>query len=169
MVNRHRLVAGATGTGKTKTLHVMAEQLCAAGVPVLLADVKGDVSGMGAPGAPNDRITARAAEIGQTWQPTGYPVELFALGGHGKGVPVRATIISFGARLLSKVRDLNDMQESSLCPSPSSRPTTSPHHAGRPWRGQHSRATETPGEAGTLRHLPDVVPRRPFRRTAGGR
>src|SRR5688572_4743765 len=63
MLNRHGLVAGATGTGKTKTLQVIAEQLSAAGVPVFLADVKGDVSGMSAPGSPNEKITARAAEI----------------------------------------------------------------------------------------------------------
>ncbi len=114
MVNRHGLVAGATGTGKTKTLQGMAEQLSAAGVPVFLADIKGDVSGMGAPGAQNDKLVARAAEIGQSWQPTGYPVEFFALGGHGTGVPVRATITSFGPTLLSKVLGLNDVQESSL-------------------------------------------------------
>jgi DNA helicase HerA-like ATPase len=114
MVNRHGLVAGATGTGKTKTLQGMAEQLCAAGVPVFLADIKGDVSGMGAPGAQNEKLVARAAEIGQTWQPTAFPVEFFALGAHGKGVPVRATITSFGPTLLSKVLGLNDVQESSL-------------------------------------------------------
>src|SRR4051812_22146903 len=114
MVNRHGLVAGATGTGKTKTLQAMAEQLSAAGVPVFLADVKGDLSGMAAPGVPSDRVTARAKDIGEDWQPASYPVEFFALGGKGTGVPVRATITSFGPTLLAKVLGLNDVQESSL-------------------------------------------------------
>ncbi|BCB85944.1 hypothetical protein Psuf_032570 [Phytohabitans suffuscus] len=114
MLNRHGLVAGATGTGKTKTLQVMAEQLSAAGVPVFLADVKGDVSGMSVPGAANEKVTARAAEIGQDWQPAAYPVEFYALGGHGTGIPVRATVTSFGPLLLSKVLGLSDVQSSSL-------------------------------------------------------
>jgi DNA helicase HerA-like ATPase len=114
MVNRHGLVAGATGTGKTKTLQAMAEQLSAAGVPVFLADVKGDLSGMAAPGVSSDRVTARAKDVGADWQPTAYPVEFFALGGKGTGVPVRATITSFGPTLLAKVLGLNDVQESSL-------------------------------------------------------
>ncbi|WP_127501666.1 helicase HerA-like domain-containing protein [Actinoplanes solisilvae] len=114
MVNRHGLVAGATGTGKTKTLQGLAEQLSAAGVPVFLADIKGDLSGMAAPGTPNDKVTQRATEIGYEWAPSSYPVEFFALGGHGKGVPVRATITSFGPTLLARVLGLNDVQESSL-------------------------------------------------------
>ena len=70
MLNRHGLVAGATGTGKTKTLQLIAEQLSAAGVPVFLADIKGDVSGISAPGVPGDRVTRRAAEVGQpAWAP----------------------------------------------------------------------------------------------------
>jgi hypothetical protein len=114
MLNRHGLVAGATGTGKTKTLQVMAEQLCAAGVPVFLADIKGDVSGMAVAGTPNDKLTERAAEIGQDWRPTAYPAEFYALGGRGPGIPVRATITSFGPLLLSKVLGLSDVQASSL-------------------------------------------------------
>jgi DNA helicase HerA-like ATPase len=114
MLNRHGLVAGATGTGKTKTLQVMAEQLSTAGVPVFLADIKGDVSGMSAPGTATEKIAARAAEIGQDWQPASYPVEFYALGGHGTGIPVRATITSFGPVLLSKVLGLSDVQSSSL-------------------------------------------------------
>jgi hypothetical protein len=114
MVNRHGLVAGATGTGKTKTLQTMAEQLSDAGVPVFLADVKGDLSGMAAPGEPSERVTGRAADIGYDWRPAAYPVEFFALGGHGTGVPVRATVTSFGPILLAKVLGLNDVQESSL-------------------------------------------------------
>ena len=113
-LNRHGLVAGATGTGKTKTLQLMAEQLSAAGVPVFLADIKGDLSGLAAPGEPSDRTTQRATEVGQTWVPTAYPVEFLSLGGTGAGTPVRATITSFGPVLLSKVLGLNGVQESSL-------------------------------------------------------
>jgi DNA helicase HerA-like ATPase len=114
MLNRHGLVAGATGTGKTKTLQVMAEQLSAHGVPVLLADIKGDLSGMAAPGTASDKVTERATEVGQVWQPTASPVEFFNLGGLGKGQPIRVTITSFGPILLSKVLGLNETQESSL-------------------------------------------------------
>ena len=114
MLNRHGLVAGATGTGKTKTLQVMAEQLSAAGVPVFMADVKGDLSGVSQPGQASDKLTERAASVGQTWQATGFPVEFLALGGQGTGVPVRATITSFGPTLLAKVLDLNETQASSL-------------------------------------------------------
>jgi len=114
MLNRHGLVAGATGTGKTKTLQVMAEQLSARGVPVFLADVKGDLSGVSRPGQPSDKLAARTAGIGQQWTPTGFPVEFLALGGQGTGVPVRATVTSFGPVLLSRVLDLNETQSSSL-------------------------------------------------------
>src|SRR6187551_3630765 len=94
MLNRHGLVAGATGTGKTKTLQLMAEQLSAAGVPVLAADIKGDLSGIAQPGEANDKVTARATEVGQTWSGVGCPVELLALGGVGQGLPLRATMTS---------------------------------------------------------------------------
>ena len=114
VLNRHGLVAGATGTGKTKTLQLMAEQMSAAGIPVFLADVKGDVSGMAAPGEGSERVLSRAAETGTDWTPTAFPAELLALGGLGAGVPVRATVTSFGPVLLSKVLDLNATQESSL-------------------------------------------------------
>jgi DNA helicase HerA-like ATPase len=114
MVNRHGLVAGATGTGKTKTLQLMAEQLSAAGVPVLAADIKGDLSGIAQAGEPNDKVTARATEVGQAWSGAGCPVELLALGGVGQGLPLRATMTSFGPTLLSKVLGLNEVQESSL-------------------------------------------------------
>ncbi|MFI6584838.1 helicase HerA-like domain-containing protein [Embleya sp. NPDC050493] len=114
VLNRHGLVAGATGTGKTKTLQLIAEQLSAQGVPVFLADVKGDLSGISAPGVPGDRVAARAAEVGQDWQPAGCPAEFHALGGIGPGVPIRATITDFGPTLLAKVLDLNETQESSL-------------------------------------------------------
>jgi DNA helicase HerA-like ATPase len=114
MVNRHGLVAGATGTGKTKTLQLMAEQLSAAGVPVLAADIKGDLSGIATPGDASDRVTSRATEVGQQWVAAGMPVELLALGGEGEGLPLRATMTSFGPTLLSKVLDLSEVQESSL-------------------------------------------------------
>ena len=114
VLNRHGLVAGATGTGKTKTLQLMAEQLSGQGVPVFLADIKGDLSGMASPGEPNDKIASRAEDVGQDWQPTAYPTEFLSLGGQGKGVPIRATITDFGPTLLSKVLGLNDTQESSL-------------------------------------------------------
>jgi DNA helicase HerA-like ATPase len=114
MLNRHGLVAGATGTGKTKTLQLMAEQLSAAGVPVFLADIKGDVSGVAAPGEESDRVKKRAQQTATEWQASGYPAEFLALGGLGTGIPVRATMTSFGPVLLSKVLGLNDTQESSL-------------------------------------------------------
>ncbi|MCJ1678802.1 DUF853 domain-containing protein [Streptomyces sp. APSN-46.1] len=114
MLNRHGLVAGATGTGKTKTLQLIAEQLSAAGVPVFLADIKGDVSGISAPGVANERVTARAGEVGQTWEATGCPSEFYALGGIGSGIPVRATVTGFGPVLMSKVLQLNRTQEQSL-------------------------------------------------------
>ena len=114
MCNRHGLVAGATGTGKTRTLQLMAEQLSAAGVPVFLTDIKGDVSGMAAPGVSNDRITTRTKDIGQDWSAASFPVEFLALGGHGTGANVRAKVSSFGPLLLAKVLQLNDVQSSSL-------------------------------------------------------
>jgi len=114
MLNRHGLIAGATGTGKTKTLQVIAEQLSAAGVPVVLADVKGDLSGLAAVGATSDRLTARAGQTGDDWTPTAFPVEFLSLGGIGPGIPVRATMTGFGPTLLAKVLDLNPTQESSL-------------------------------------------------------
>ncbi|MCX4576069.1 DUF853 domain-containing protein [Streptomyces sp. NBC_01571] len=114
MLNRHGLVAGATGTGKTKTLQLIAEQLSAQGVPVFLADVKGDMSGISEPGVPQEKVRARAQELHQAWTPAGCPAEFLALGGLGHGIPVRATVTSFGPVLLSKVLQLNRTQEQSL-------------------------------------------------------
>ncbi|WP_225826756.1 helicase HerA-like domain-containing protein [Streptomyces naphthomycinicus] len=114
VLNRHGLVAGATGTGKTKTLQLIAEQLSAQGVPVFLADVKGDLSGIARPGQPGDRVRKRSGEVGQEWTPAGYPAEFYALGGLGHGIPVRATVTSFGPVLLAKVLRLNQTQEQSL-------------------------------------------------------
>ena len=115
MVNRHGLVAGATGTGKTKTLQVLAEQLSAAGVPVFAADIKGDLSGIAtAPGAPDPKLLARTQSIGQDWVATASPTEFYSLGGMGEGVPIRASVKTFGPLMLSKVLGLNQTQESSL-------------------------------------------------------
>jgi DNA helicase HerA-like ATPase len=114
MLNRHGLVAGATGTGKTKTLQLLAEQLSAQGVPVFAADIKGDLSGLSVPGQENPKVVERASSVGQEWQARGFPVEFFALGGQGTGIPLRVTMTAFGPTLLSKVLGLNDTQESSL-------------------------------------------------------
>ncbi|HEU0299139.1 MAG TPA: helicase HerA-like domain-containing protein [Longimicrobium sp.] len=113
MMNRHGLIAGATGTGKTKTLQVIAEQLSAAGVPVFLSDVKGDLSGIGVAGEESDRVRQRAAETGYPWQHAGMPVEYLSLSGK-LGAQMRATVSSFGPLLLSKVLGLNETQSSVL-------------------------------------------------------
>jgi hypothetical protein len=114
MATRHGLIAGATGTGKTKTLQGMAEQLSAAGVRVFVADVKGDLSGLAAAGDADSAASKRAAELGMTFTPTAFPVEFLALGGLGPGVPVRATVSDFGPQLLGKVLGANTTQEQSL-------------------------------------------------------
>lgn len=114
-LNRHGLIAGATGTGKTKTVQGIAEQLSAAGVPVVVADVKGDLSGLSEQGQSNDKILVRAKETGDpNWAPTAFPCEFVSLGTEGIGIPIRATITSFGPILLSKALGLNETQESTL-------------------------------------------------------
>ncbi|MGK2963520.1 MAG: helicase HerA-like domain-containing protein [Gemmatimonadaceae bacterium] len=113
MINRHGLIAGATGTGKTRTLQLITEQLSAAGVPVFVADIKGDLSGLGAPGPAGDRISSRATETGYQWQSTAFPVEFLSLTGK-KGAQLRATASSFGPILLAKVLGLNSTQTSVL-------------------------------------------------------
>ncbi|MEO5619014.1 MAG: helicase HerA-like domain-containing protein, partial [Candidatus Eisenbacteria bacterium] len=113
MLNRHGLIAGATGTGKTKTLQLIAEQLSSAGVPVFLADVKGDLSGLGVAGETSERVSQRAAATGHPWKPAGFPVEFLSLTGK-KGAQVRATVSSFGPLLLAKVLGLNPTQSSVL-------------------------------------------------------
>ena len=112
-LNRHGLIAGATGTGKTKTLQLITEQLSAQGVPVFVADVKGDLSGLAMPGAVNDKVTGRASDVGWSWSPAGSPVEFVSLTG-ALGVQLRATVSSFGPLLLGKVLSLNDTQVSVL-------------------------------------------------------
>jgi hypothetical protein len=113
MLARHGLIAGATGTGKTRTLQLLAEQLSAAGVPVFVSDIKGDLSGLAAEGVSNDRIATRARETGREWAPVSAPVEFVSLTGK-LGVQLRATVSSFGPLLLAKVLRLNETQTSVL-------------------------------------------------------
>jgi DNA helicase HerA-like ATPase len=113
MMNRHGLVTGATGSGKTRTLQLLAEQLSAAGVSVFMPDMKGDISGMAKEGAVNDRIKERADALGIHYSPSGYPVELYSLSGK-LGAQMRATITEFGPVLLSKVLELNEVQSGVL-------------------------------------------------------
>jgi DNA double-strand break repair helicase HerA and related ATPase len=114
MMTRHGLVAGATGTGKTKTLQVIAEQLSAQGVPVFVADVKGDVSGLAAAGEAGAAAEKRMADLGLPFAAGAFPTEFLSLGGIGPGVPVRATVSDFGPQLLAKILGANDTQEQSL-------------------------------------------------------
>jgi len=113
-MNRHGLIAGATGTGKTRTLQLLAEQLSLAGVPVFAADYKGDLSGLREPGATEGPAAERMQELGLPYEPAAFPVEFLSLGGLGPGVPVRATVTDFGPQLLAKVLGSNETQESSL-------------------------------------------------------
>ncbi len=108
-MNRHGLIAGATGTGKTKTLQMLSEILSDASIPVLLMDIKGDLSGIAMPGILNDRIKERSVATGVDFSPSGYPVELLTLSKQG-GVRLRATVTEFGPILLSKILELNDIQ-----------------------------------------------------------
>ncbi|MCL4289119.1 MAG: DUF853 domain-containing protein [Thermoleophilia bacterium] len=114
MMNRHGLIAGATGTGKTVTLQVIAEQLSAQGVSVFTADVKGDLSGLSVPGAAEGPAPKRMSRLGLPYEPAAFPVEFLSLGGIGPGVPVRATVSDFGPQLLAKILDANDTQADSL-------------------------------------------------------
>lgn len=114
MLNRHGLIAGATGTGKTKTLQLMAGQLSKAGVPVFVADIKGDLTGLAAPGdTVNPKLIERTTSLDWTFAPSGHPVEFLSLSGK-LGAQVRATVHSFGPLLLGKVLDLNETQTSIL-------------------------------------------------------
>ncbi|MGB0425037.1 MAG: helicase HerA-like domain-containing protein, partial [Flavobacteriales bacterium] len=109
-LNRHGLIAGATGTGKTKTLQVIAEQLSMKGIPSLLMDLKGDLSGLAQPGASNDHIVWRHGQIGTEYNAEPMPVELLSLS-QEKGVKLRATVSEFGPVLFSKIIGLNNTQE----------------------------------------------------------
>lgn len=108
-MNRHGLIAGATGTGKTKTLQVISEGLSSKSIPVLLMDIKGDLSGLAKPGIANPKIDERAGKIGITFTPNGFPVELLTISDE-KGVRLRATVSEFGPVLFSKMLELNDTQ-----------------------------------------------------------
>jgi DNA helicase HerA-like ATPase len=110
MANRHGLIAGATGTGKTVTSKVLAEAFSDMGIPVFMADIKGDVSGLGVQGDMNDNIKKRVDKLGvEGLQMTSYPVRFFDVYGK-KGIPVRATISEMGPDLLARLLDLNDVQ-----------------------------------------------------------
>lgn len=110
-LNRHGLIAGATGSGKTKTIQVLAEQLSLQGVPSLVMDIKGDISGLAKPGELNDFISARAKSLDLDFQPRGFPVEFLALSENlQEGVPLRSTIADFGSLLFSRMLDVNETQ-----------------------------------------------------------
>src|ERR1051325_6996159 len=113
MMNRHGLIAGSTGTGKTRTLQLLAEELARNGVPVFLADVKGDLAGLAREGEASERIASRLASVGMEPHPEAFPVEFFSLTGQ-RGIQLRATVSSFGPVLLGKVLDLTDVQQSVL-------------------------------------------------------
>ena len=110
-INRHGLIAGATGTGKTKTVQVFAEQLSHVGIPSLVLDIKGDFSGIAVSGNENAIITERYAKTKLPYQAQAFPVELMSISGQ-KGIKLRATVTEFGPLLLSKILNLNDTQQS---------------------------------------------------------
>ena len=117
MFNRHLLVAGATGTGKTRTLQLLAEGLSANGSSVLLCDVKGDLTGLAEAGASSEKLLSRTAANGQEWASSSFPIELLSLGGADSqfpGVPVRAQVSDFGPILLARALSLNTTQEQAL-------------------------------------------------------
>ena len=113
MMNRHGLVTGATGSGKTRTLQLIAEQLSAAGVSVFMPDMKGDLSGFAKEGTANDKINERASALGMEYSPSGFPVEIYSLSGK-LGAQMRATVTEFGPVLLSKILELNEVQSGVL-------------------------------------------------------
>lgn len=109
MMTRHGLIAGATGTGKTRTLQLLAEQLSDAGVPVFMLDVKGDLSGLNQEGLPNAKLIERGLALNKPFVPASFPVELYSLSGK-LGATMRASVSEFGPVLLGKILDLNDTQ-----------------------------------------------------------
>src|SRR6476659_10266792 len=110
LANRHGLVTGATGTGKTVTLQVMAEGFSRAGVPVFAADIKGDLSGIAEPGEAKDFLVKRATDVGFKYQTDEFPVVFWDLFGE-QGHPIRTTVFEMGPLLISRMLDLNDVQE----------------------------------------------------------
>ncbi|HND13891.1 MAG TPA: DUF853 family protein, partial [Pseudomonadales bacterium] len=114
VANRHGLVAGATGTGKTITVQCLVEGFSAAGVPVFVADVKGDLAGLARPGTPNERIAARWQKIGAEQPPfTACPVTIWDVYGEA-GTPLRLSVSELGPQMLARMLELNDTQESTL-------------------------------------------------------
>lgn len=109
MMNRHGLIAGATGTGKTRTLQLIAEQLSDAGVPVFMLDVKGDLSGLAVEGQTNQALIDRGDAVGVPFVPASFPIELFSLTGN-KGTTMRIKVSDVGPILLSRILELNDTQ-----------------------------------------------------------
>ncbi|WP_340074723.1 helicase HerA-like domain-containing protein [Leptobacterium sp. I13] len=112
-MNRHGLIAGATGTGKTKTLQIIAENLSDKGIPVLLMDLKGDLSGIAQPSSGHPKIDERHEKIGFPFESKGFPVEILSLS-EQEGVRLRATVSEFGSVLLSRILDLNETQQGVL-------------------------------------------------------
>lgn len=113
MLNRHGLIAGATGTGKTRTLQVLAEACSRAGIPVFVSDVKGDLSGLATPAVPTEKLVARMRDVSREFKPEAFPVTFYSLTG-ARGAQLRATVSSFGPLLLGKVLDLTDAQQGVL-------------------------------------------------------
>lgn len=113
MMSRHGLVTGATGSGKTRTLQLLVEQLSGEGIPVFIPDMKGDLSGIGKEGVVNDRLIERATALGIEFTPAYFPIELYSLSGE-LGGQMRATVTEFGPVLLSKIMDLNEVQSGVL-------------------------------------------------------
>ena len=109
--NRHGLIAGATGSGKTKTIQVLCEQLALEGVPSLVMDIKGDISGLAMPGESTEKLQARSKSLNIPYTPRGFPVEFLALNETAMGVPLRSTVESFGSVLFSRMLGVNDTQE----------------------------------------------------------
>ena len=112
--NRHGLIAGATGSGKTKTIQVLSEQLSLAGVPSLVMDIKGDISGLAMPGEATAAIQERAKSLNVAFSPRGFPVEFLTLSESHAGVPPRSTVAAFGPILFSRMLGINETQEGAI-------------------------------------------------------